>query len=112
MDIQKLDGQIGVGLVKGSDPFTLRFYRFCTHLLRDLGFFVGLQIAYLRQNIAVLGRFCAIKLPAFRGLSMRDRDFGWTVERQIKVVAVGLRVLEVYVITRKRRGGNLNSVGH
>ena len=35
---------------------------------------------------------------------MKDIDFGWTVEMQIKAVRNGLRILEVPVNYRKRIG--------
>ena len=35
---------------------------------------------------------------------MRDRDYGWTVEMQIKAIKRGLRVLEAPVSYRKRIG--------
>ena len=35
---------------------------------------------------------------------MRDRNFGWTVEMQIKAVRAGLRVREVPVSYRRRIG--------
>ena len=35
---------------------------------------------------------------------MQDRDFGWTVEMQIKAVRNGLRIHEVPVNYRKRIG--------
>jgi hypothetical protein len=35
---------------------------------------------------------------------MQDRDFGWTVEMQVKAARARLRVLEVPVRYRRRRG--------
>jgi hypothetical protein len=35
---------------------------------------------------------------------MRDRDYGWTVEMQVKAAKRGLRCLEVPVSYRKRIG--------
>jgi hypothetical protein len=35
---------------------------------------------------------------------MRDRDFGWTIEMQVKAARAGLRVMEVPVSYRKRIG--------
>ena len=51
-----------------------------------------------------LGPFRAISLPALRRLEMRDPDFGWTVEMQIKAVRDGLDVHEVPVSYRRRIG--------
>ncbi len=52
-----------------------------------------------------LGPFRAIRRDALERLSMRDTNFGWTVEMQIKARRHGLRVREVPVRYRRRRGG-------
>jgi hypothetical protein len=52
-----------------------------------------------------LGPFRAVTAPALRTLRMQDRGFGWTVEMQIKARLHGLRVREVPVDYRCRRGG-------
>ena len=51
-----------------------------------------------------LGPFRAVRFEALRGLGMADRDFGWTVEMQIKALKRGLRVCEVPVSYRRRVG--------
>jgi glycosyltransferase involved in cell wall biosynthesis len=51
-----------------------------------------------------LGPFRAITAPGLRRLAMRDRDFGWTVEMQVKARRQGLRVCEVPVDYRPRIG--------
>lgn len=51
-----------------------------------------------------LGPFRAIRYAALKNLGMRDRNFGWTVEMQIKAAAMGLKCLEVPVSYRKRIG--------
>lgn len=51
-----------------------------------------------------LGPFRAIRLGALRGLGMRDRDFGWTVEMQLRAARGGLRTMEVPVPYRRRVG--------
>jgi len=51
-----------------------------------------------------LGPFRAIRVAALERLGMRDRDFGWTVEMQLKAVVLGLRVREVPVRYRARIG--------
>ncbi|HZT29046.1 MAG TPA: glycosyltransferase family 2 protein [Bryobacteraceae bacterium] len=52
-----------------------------------------------------LGPFRAIRVSALAQLGMRDRNYGWTVEMQIKALRRGLRVLEVPVSYRRRAGG-------
>jgi len=51
-----------------------------------------------------LGPFRAIRYEALLCLRMRDRDFGWTVEMQIKAARRGLRHVEVPVRYRRRIG--------
>ncbi len=51
-----------------------------------------------------LGPFRAIKYKDLINLNMRDRNFGWTVEMQIKAIKKGLRIVEVPVRYRKRIG--------
>lgn len=52
-----------------------------------------------------LGPFRAIRVDALRHLAMRDRDYGWTVEMQLKARVARLRVVEVPVRYRLRAGG-------
>jgi len=61
-----------------------------------------------------LGPFRAIRLDALRKLDMRDRNYGWTIEMQIKAVSHKLRIEEVPVSYRSRIGvskvsGNLKA---
>ncbi|HEV8117630.1 MAG TPA: glycosyltransferase family 2 protein [Thermoanaerobaculia bacterium] len=51
-----------------------------------------------------LGPFRAIRWAACRLLDMRDRDFGWTCEMQVKAVRRRLRIEEVPVSYRRRVG--------
>jgi glycosyltransferase involved in cell wall biosynthesis len=51
-----------------------------------------------------LGPFRAIAWPAYEGLGMRDRNYGWTVEMQVKAAKAGLRGVEVPVDYRNRIG--------
>ena len=57
-----------------------------------------------RVRFTDLGPFRAVRFSALTGLGMRDRDYGWTVEMQIRAVRYGLRVIEVPVSYRKRIG--------
>lgn len=56
------------------------------------------------QRYTDLGPFRAIRREALVRLDMADRDFGWTVEMQIKAAARGLRVAEVAIRYRERIG--------
>ncbi len=51
-----------------------------------------------------LGPFRAIRWQALELLGMRDPDFGWTAELQVKALRHGLEVEEVPVSYRKRVG--------
>jgi glycosyltransferase involved in cell wall biosynthesis len=53
-----------------------------------------------------LGPFRAVRFEALRRLRMRDRDYGFTVEMQVKALRLGLRVAEVPVRRRRRAGGS------
>ncbi len=52
-----------------------------------------------------MGPFRAIARPAFDRLGMRETTFGWNLEMQMRAAAAGLRMLEVPVGCRRRRGG-------
>lgn len=52
-----------------------------------------------------LGPFRAIRADALRALGMRDRNYGWTVEMQVRALQRGLRVMEVPVSYRRRLAG-------
>jgi glycosyltransferase involved in cell wall biosynthesis len=53
-----------------------------------------------------LGPFRAIRYDRLCDLQMSDRNFGWTVEMQIKAARQGLRVLEIPVPYRCRVGSS------
>ncbi|HEY6930514.1 MAG TPA: glycosyltransferase family 2 protein [Thermoanaerobaculia bacterium] len=51
-----------------------------------------------------LGPFRAIRWDAYQRLGMRDTNFGWTCEMQVKAVRQRLRIAEVPVSYRRRVG--------
>ncbi len=51
-----------------------------------------------------LGPFRAIKFDKLLKLDMQDRDYGWTVEMQVKAAKMGFRTKEVPVSYRQRIG--------
>ena len=57
-----------------------------------------------RVRITDLGPFRAIRAEALLSLGMADRDYGWTVEMQVKAAKAGLQVEEVPVSYRRRIG--------
>ena len=52
-----------------------------------------------------VGPFRAIRRDALDRLGMRDRNYGWTIEMQVRALQQGLRVIEVPVSYRKRVAG-------
>jgi len=52
-----------------------------------------------------LGPLRLIRRDALDRIAMRDRGFGWTVEMQVRAVEEKLRIAEVPVRYRRRRGG-------
>jgi len=57
-----------------------------------------------RVRFTDLGPFRAIRGDALERIGMVDRDYGWTVEMQVKAARLGLRCVEVPVRYRKRIG--------
>jgi hypothetical protein len=65
---------------------------------------VFLMRIFFKHAYTDLGPFRAIRYDSLCALDMRDTNFGWTVEMQIKAVKQGLRIREVPVHYRKRVG--------
>lgn len=57
------------------------------------------------QVVTDLGPYRAVRAEALRRIAMRDRAYGWTVEMQVKAIALGMRVVEVPVDTLRRCAG-------
>lgn len=51
-----------------------------------------------------MGPFRAIKYASLKKLNMKDKDFGWNAEMQIKAIKNGLKIQEVPVDYRRRIG--------
>jgi len=51
-----------------------------------------------------LGPFRAIRWKSLQDLNMQDKDYGWTVEMQVKAAKLGLKSTEVPVNYRRRIG--------
>jgi hypothetical protein len=62
-----------------------------------------IRILY-RHRYTDLGPFRAIRWSSLESLGMRDPNFGWTAEMQVKALRRGLRVVEVPVSYRRRVG--------
>jgi len=59
---------------------------------------------FYKQKFTDLGPFRAIRYESFLKLGMIDKNFGWTVEMQLKAAKNGLRCTEVPVSYRRRIG--------
>ncbi len=86
--------------ISGSDgKRVLHFHAYignilCTLLIRLLYGF----------NYTDFGPFRAIRANSLKQLNMKDRNYGWTAEMQVKAIKHKLRILEVPVRYRQRIG--------
>ena len=62
-----------------------------------------IKIIY-NYDFSDLGPFRAIKYQALMDIDMQDKDYGWTVEMQVKVAKMGLRCTEIPINYRRRIG--------
>jgi glycosyltransferase involved in cell wall biosynthesis len=60
--------------------------------------------ALYHHRFTDLGPFRAITCMGLKKLGMRDNNYGWTVEMQVKAIIHGLKVVEIPVSYRKRIG--------
>ena len=95
----------GADLVIGSRVLGRREPGALLPQARAGNFVACLLIALLyRHRYTDLGPFRAIRWEALERLEMRDPDFGWTAEMQVKALRQGLRVVEMPVSYRRRVG--------
>jgi len=57
-----------------------------------------------KYSFTDLGPFRAVKSTVLRKMKMNDRNYGWTVEMQIKAAKMNLKCIEIPVSYRKRIG--------
>ncbi|MGB0844107.1 MAG: glycosyltransferase family 2 protein [Alphaproteobacteria bacterium] len=81
--------------IKGSLTFTQKFGNWLSCFLIKL---------IWRKTYTDLGPFRAIRWSALEKLSMKDPDYGWTVEMQIKAAKLGLETDEIDVPYIQRIG--------
>jgi len=72
----------------------------------------GLMRLFFGARYSDLGPFRAIRRESLDRLQMRDPNYGWTIEMQIKAHRLGLRVLEIPVNYRKRLAGQSKISGN
>lgn len=56
--------------------------------------------------------FRALRVATLRSLGMREQTYGWNLEMQMRVAADRLRILEIPVDHRCRRGGDSKVSGN
>lgn len=92
---------IGSRLLGGMEPGAMTFpQRFGNWLAPAL---IRLFYGY---RFSDLGPFRAIRWDKLKALDMQDKNFGWTVEMQIKAAKLKLKCAEVPVRYRKRAAGH------
>ena len=70
------------------------------------GHLAGLLIrAFYSVRYTDMSPFRAIRRDSFQTLGMGEETYGWNLEMQMKAARAGLRILEVPVDHRRRRGG-------
>lgn len=67
---------------------------------------------FLGARFTDLGPFRVIRREALKRLHMRDTNYGWTIEMQIKAHRAGFRILELPVNYRKRLAGESKISGN
>lgn len=85
-------GQADAGALLPHQEFGNRVATTLTRLLYGYGY-------------SDLGPFRAITVEALRRLGMRDRNYGWTIEMQVRALEEGLRIRELPVRYRVRAAG-------
>ena len=63
-------------------------------------------------NFTDMSPFRAIRVSVLRALNMSEQTYGWNLEMQMRVAAAGLRILEIPVDHRCRRGGESKVSGN
>lgn len=82
------------------DRRALSFQQQFGHLLAT-----GLIRLFWQHRYNDLGPMRVITWTALERLKMVDRDFGWTVEMQVRAIKHGLKILEIRVPYHKRSAG-------
>jgi glycosyltransferase involved in cell wall biosynthesis len=98
---------IGSRVLGGVDPRSMS-------AMQRWGNWLVTTIVRLRWGVRFtdLGPFRAITWEGLQRIQMRDRNWGWTIEMQIKGCKRGLRCAEVPVSHRERETGEQKISGH
>ncbi|HAD13455.1 MAG TPA: UDP-glucose--dolichyl-phosphate glucosyltransferase [Saprospirales bacterium] len=96
----KMDMVIGSRMLGGMEPDAMTVpQRFGNWLAPVL---IRLIYGY---RFSDLGPFRAIRWESLKAMDMQDRNYGWTVEMQVKAAKMRLKCTEVPVRYRKRTAG-------
>ncbi len=90
-----------------SNRFTLAMEKGSMSLPQRFGnklsvFLIGLLWGFKYYD---LGPFRAVSRESLESLEMEDKNFGWTIEMQIKAIQHGLRIVQVDVPYKNREKG-------
>ncbi|HXP76861.1 MAG TPA: glycosyltransferase family 2 protein [Stellaceae bacterium] len=76
------------------------------------GYLAGIAMGWLYGvRYSDMCAYRAIRRDGLRRLDMREMTYGWNIEMQMKAARLGLRVLEVPMPYRRRRGGTSKVAG-
>lgn len=97
---EKMDLVIGSRRLSGMEPGAMTFPQQFGNWLAPLliRWFYGYQFSDL-------GPFRAVRWQALDAMQMQDKNFGWTVEMQIRAAKLKMKCTEVPVRYRKRAAG-------
>lgn len=59
---------------------------------------------FYNYHFTDLGPFRAVRWDSLQAMNMQDKDFGWTVEMQVRAAKMGMKCTEVPVTYRRRIG--------
>jgi glycosyltransferase involved in cell wall biosynthesis len=95
----------GYDMVIGSRMLTLKDHHALTPVASFGNWLTSSLIELIwNKKFTDIGPFRAIRYDKYKLLEMKDRNFGWTVEMQVKAVKNGLKCKEVAVSYRSRIG--------
>lgn len=88
------------------EPHAMSWHQLAAGWLAGL----GIRVLY-RVEYSDMCAFRAIRRDTLTGLDMREMTYGWNIEMQMKCARAGLRVLEIPMPYRVRRGGTSKVAG-
>ena len=100
--IQRGEADMVLGVRRGIDGDVgtiLPHARFGNHLV------LGLTRLLFRHSFSDLPPFRAVSFTKLLALQMDDRNWGWTLQMQVRAVRQGFRIVEVDVTHRRRSEG-------